>query len=51
MGAQLAGMIADPASRFDMPVTTVRTIGMHWLWPVAVRAVIARGRVSDFLGM
>jgi glycine/D-amino acid oxidase-like deaminating enzyme len=51
MGAQLAGKIADPASRFDMPITTMRTIGLHSLWPLAVRAAIARGRISDYLGM
>jgi hypothetical protein len=33
-----------------MPITNMKTIGLHALWPLAVRAVIARGRISDFLG-
>jgi glycine/D-amino acid oxidase-like deaminating enzyme len=51
MGAQLANRILDPAAEFDMPITTLKTIGLHALWPLAVRGAIARGRVSDFLGM
>lgn len=51
MGDQLARRILAPTADFDMPVTNMKTIGMHALWPVAVRAVIARGRLSDFLGM
>ncbi len=51
LGAQIATRILDPASEFDMPVTTMKTIAMHSLWPLAVRAVIARGRMSDFLGL
>jgi glycine/D-amino acid oxidase-like deaminating enzyme len=50
MGAQLAKRIADPTGDFDMPITTMKTIGLHALWPLAVRAVIARGRLSAFLG-
>lgn len=49
MGPQLARRILSPTAPFDMPVTPMRTIGMHALWPIAVRAVIARGRMAEFL--
>jgi glycine/D-amino acid oxidase-like deaminating enzyme len=51
MGAQLANRIIDAAARFDMPITPVKTIALHALWPLAVHAAIARGRLSDLLGM
>jgi len=51
MGAQLARRIATPSAGLDMPITTMKTIGLHPLWPVAVKAAIAHGRVSDFLGV
>jgi len=51
MGAQLAMRIRDPAARFDMPITDMRTIRLHGLWPLAVRAAIAHGRLRDFLGI
>jgi hypothetical protein len=51
MGDQLARRILTPTTGFDMPVTNMKTIGLHSLWPIAVRAVIARGRLSDFLGV
>ncbi len=51
MGAQLARRILTPAADIDMPITNLKTIGLHALWPLAVRAVIARGRLSDFLGV
>ncbi len=51
MGAELAKRILDPAGGFDMPITTMRTIALHSLWPLAVRAAIVQGRISDFLGM
>jgi glycine/D-amino acid oxidase-like deaminating enzyme len=51
MGAQLSRRIAAPGASFDMPVTDMRTIPLHGLWPLAVKAAIARGRVSDFLGI
>jgi glycine/D-amino acid oxidase-like deaminating enzyme len=50
LGAQLAQRILDPRSSFDMPITPIKTIGLHSLWPVAVRAAIVRGRFMDFLG-
>jgi glycine/D-amino acid oxidase-like deaminating enzyme len=50
MGAQIAQRLADPGGLFSMPITDLKTIGFHSLWPLAVRAAIARGRVADFLG-
>lgn len=50
LGAQLASFILDRSARFDMPVTKLRQIAMHSCWPLAVRAAILRGRISDFLG-
>jgi len=50
MGAQVAKRILDPAADFDMPITDIKTIGLHALWPLAVRAAIAQGRLVDFLG-
>jgi len=51
MGAQLADRLIDPSARFDMPITRLRTIPLHALWPLAVRATIARGRLGDYLGI
>jgi glycine/D-amino acid oxidase-like deaminating enzyme len=51
MGARLARRITHPLEPFDMPVTPMRGIPLHALWPVAVKAAILRGRVSDFLGI
>jgi glycine/D-amino acid oxidase-like deaminating enzyme len=51
MGAQLADRIIDPRRRFDMPITSLKTIPLHAMWPLAVRAAIARGRLSDRLGI
>lgn len=51
MGAQLARRILTPSAGFDMPITNLKTIALHPFWPIAVRAVIARGRISDFLGI
>jgi glycine/D-amino acid oxidase-like deaminating enzyme len=49
MGAQLARRIIDPKGSFDMPVTRLQPIPLHGLWPIAVKAAIARGRLSDWL--
>jgi glycine/D-amino acid oxidase-like deaminating enzyme len=51
MGAALAQRIARPTAQFDMPVTSLKTIPLHALWPLAVNAAIVRGRISDFLGI
>jgi glycine/D-amino acid oxidase-like deaminating enzyme len=51
MGAQLARRLVNPASEFDMPITGMKAIRLHALWPLAVRAAIARGRLEDSLGL
>ena len=51
MGAQLVRRITRPVEPFDMPVTGMKTIPLHALWPIAVKAAIAHGRASDFLGI
>jgi len=51
MGVQLANRILNRLGAFDMPITTMKTIGFHALWPLAVRAIIARGRIGDYLGL
>jgi len=51
MGDQLARRLVNPSSEFDMPLTGMKGIRLHALWPLAVRAAIARGRLSDFLGI
>ena len=48
MGAQLARRIIDPNGSFDMPVTRLKPIPLHGLWPIAVKAAIVRGRLSDW---
>ena len=49
MGAELARRIANPGAPFNMPVTALHTIPLHAFWPLAVKAVVLRGRASDFL--
>jgi glycine/D-amino acid oxidase-like deaminating enzyme len=51
MGSQLAQRLAKPSVAIDMPIKTIRTIGLHALWPIAVRAAIAHGRLRDYLGV
>jgi glycine/D-amino acid oxidase-like deaminating enzyme len=51
MGKVLAGRILDPAAEIDMPITGLREIPLHGLWPLAVQAAIARGRLFDTLGL
>jgi glycine/D-amino acid oxidase-like deaminating enzyme len=50
MGAQIATRILNPGGGFDMPITGLKPIAMHALWPMAVRAAILRGRIADLLG-
>jgi len=51
MGSQLARRLLESSVEIDMPITIIKTIGMHALWPIAVRAAIAHGRIRDFLGV
>jgi glycine/D-amino acid oxidase-like deaminating enzyme len=49
MGRALAGRILRPEEPFAMPLTALRPITLHALWPLAVKAAILRGRLSDYL--
>jgi glycine/D-amino acid oxidase-like deaminating enzyme len=51
MGAAIARRIVEPRAPFDMPITAVKPIMLHSAWPVAVGAAIAKGRVTDWLGL
>ncbi len=51
MGVQLAQRIMDRSAQFDMPISPIKAIPFHRLWPIAVRAAIARGRLLDALGI
>ena len=51
VGSQLARRILTPSMPLDMPITSMKTIALHSLWPAAVQAVIARGRIADRLGL
>lgn len=51
MGGQLAQRIINPSAQFDMPITPMKPIALHRLWPFAVRAAVARGRLADRLGI
>jgi hypothetical protein len=39
------------AAEFDMPITTIKPIRFHALWPVAVKSVVLYGRIRDRLGV
>ncbi len=51
MGAALARRIVQPREPFDMPLTDLKPIPMHALWPLAVKAAILTGRARDWLGL
>jgi glycine/D-amino acid oxidase-like deaminating enzyme len=51
MGALLAQRLLQPGGEFDMPISAVRPIRLHALWPLGVRAAILRGRLLDRLGI
>jgi glycine/D-amino acid oxidase-like deaminating enzyme len=50
MGVELAQRIMNPSAPFAMPVSPMKAIPLHRLWPLAVRAAIVRGRLADRLG-
>jgi glycine/D-amino acid oxidase-like deaminating enzyme len=50
LGAQLAHKITDPRTVLDLPVTGINPIAMHGLWPLAVKAAVTYGRISDYFG-
>ncbi|MGC1524290.1 MAG: FAD-binding oxidoreductase, partial [Steroidobacteraceae bacterium] len=51
LGKALARRMLNPSSEFDMPISGLKPIRLHGLWPLAVRAAIAHGRLGDFLGL
>ena len=52
MGQQLARrLVGGEAAEIDMPVTTIKPIRFHPLWPVVVRSVVLYGRIRDRLGL
>jgi hypothetical protein len=44
-------LIGGEAAAIDMPITTIKPIGLHALWPVAVKSVVLYGRIRDRLGL
>ena len=52
MGQQLARrLIGGETAEIDMPITALRPIRFHALWPVAVKSVVLYGRIRDRLGL
>jgi glycine/D-amino acid oxidase-like deaminating enzyme len=51
MGQQLARrLIGGEAAEIDMPITTLKPIRFHAMWPVAAKSVVLYGRIRDRLG-
>ena len=51
MGQQLAKrLIGGETAKIDMPITSLRPIRFHALWPVAVKTAVLYGRIRDRLG-
>ena len=52
MGAQLARrLIGSAKAEIDMPITGIKPMPLHALWPVAVTATVLAGRARDRLGI
>jgi glycine/D-amino acid oxidase-like deaminating enzyme len=52
MGAQLARrLIGGANAEIDMPITGIKPMPLHALWPVAVTATVLTGRIRDRLGI
>jgi glycine/D-amino acid oxidase-like deaminating enzyme len=52
MGQQLAKrLIGGKTAEIDMPITGLRPIRFHALWPVAVKSAVLTGRIRDRLGL
>jgi glycine/D-amino acid oxidase-like deaminating enzyme len=52
MGPQLARRLIGGAKvELDMPITGIKPMRLHALWPVAVTATVLTGRVRDRLGI
>jgi glycine/D-amino acid oxidase-like deaminating enzyme len=51
MGAELASLaLGTPLKEFVLPVTPVRTMPFHRLWPIGVTVGVLRGRLLDRIG-
>ena len=52
MGQQLAKrLIGGEKAEIDMPISGLKPIRFHALWPVAVKSVVLTGRIRDRLGL
>ena len=52
MGEQLARRLIDgKTAQFDMPITSLKPIRFHALWPLAVKSIVVTGRIRDRLGL
>jgi glycine/D-amino acid oxidase-like deaminating enzyme len=52
MGQQLARrLIGGEKTGIDMPITGIKPIRFHALWPLAVRSAVLYGRIRDRLGL
>jgi glycine/D-amino acid oxidase-like deaminating enzyme len=52
MGQQLARrLIGGETAEIDMPITSIKPIRFHALWPLAVKSVVLYGRIRDLLGL
>lgn len=52
MGAVIARRISgEPAEALDMPITDIKPIPLHGLWPLAVKGRLAWGRLRDRMGL
>ena len=52
MGGQLARrLIGGPKAEIDMPITGIKPMPLHALWPVGVTAAVLAGRARDRLGI
>jgi glycine/D-amino acid oxidase-like deaminating enzyme len=56
MATAMGGIVArrlsgEPAETLDMPVTDLKSIPFHGLWPLAVHGRLVWGRLRDRLGL
>lgn len=56
MATAMGGIVArriggEPAETLDMPITDIKPIPFHTLWPLAVQGRLAWGRLRDRLGL
>jgi hypothetical protein len=43
--------VGGKSAEIDMPISGIKPIRMHALWPVAVTAAVLAGRARDRLGI